>query len=51
MQLKEFIKAVIDEFERNKVLVECEFDIGVEPDMEVNSKSLNRLRFKIINVK
>lgn len=45
MKLKEFIKAVVDD----EVLVECEFDIGIEPDLTINPRSLNRIKFKIKN--
>ena len=41
MKLKEYIKEEIINGKRN-------FDIGVEPNMEVNNNSKNRVRFKII---
>ena len=40
MKLKDYIKQELKKGRR-------EFDIGVEPDMEVNDKSPNRIRFKL----
>ncbi len=41
MELKNYIKKEIKKGRRN-------FNIGVEPNMEVNDKSPNRIKFQVI---
>jgi hypothetical protein len=44
MKLKEYIKQKCQESSKNEIY----FNVGVEPNMEVNDKSPNRIKFTLI---
>ena len=47
MKLKEYLKAVVKELNNIDRSLEVGFDLGLEPDMEVNQESKNRIKFTI----
>lgn len=48
MKLGKYIREVLEKFQMSEFSFEhVEFDIGVTTKMEVNDKSLNRIRFKV----
>ena len=46
MKLEKYIKTVLENI-KDPLVFEVEFDIGVEPDMTVNSESPNRVKFTV----
>ena len=49
MELKEYLKKVIDEFDEVEVVCKCELDVGIDIDMTVNPDSKNRLKINVVN--
>ena len=50
MKLKEFLQLMQVEFV-DLVNLKLEFDLGIDTDMSINDKSLNRIKFSIIKTK
>ena len=46
MKLSEYVKSIREAFEGTDIF-EISFDLGVEPNMEINEKSKNRVKFTI----
>lgn len=47
MKLKQFLRAMEKEME-DMINIKIDFDLGIDTSMDVNNKSLNRIRFSII---